>query len=94
MGKKKSTFKTLLYKLLGHTYWPIGSTVKFGDKEWFDKEQISVTEGDISSDQFANWLHMDKEHLELRNNFKVTKKFLISKFDCIIILINYHFIIN
>ena len=24
----------------------------------------------------------DKEHLALRNNFRVTKKFLIAKFDC------------
>ena len=38
--------------------------------------------GTISRDQFANLLHKDKEHLPLRNNFKVTKKFLITKFDC------------
>ena len=25
---------------------------------------------------------MNKEHLALRNNFRVTKKFLIAKFDC------------
>ena len=30
----------------------------------------------------ANLLHKDKEHLALRNNFRVTKKFLITKFDC------------
>ena len=36
----------------------------------------------ISRDQFANLLHKDKEHLELRNNFRMTKKFLIAKFDC------------
>ena len=30
-------------------------------------------------------LHKDKELLALRNNFRVTKKFLIAKFDCIII---------
>ena len=30
------------------------------------------------------WLKVcDKEHLALRNNFRVTKKFLITKFDCI-----------
>ena len=30
------------------------------------------------------WLNVcDKEHLVLRNNFRVTNKFLISKFDCI-----------
>ena len=34
------------------------------------------------------WLNVcDKEHLALRNNFRVTKKFLITKFDCIIVLI-------
>ena len=27
-------------------------------------------------------LRMNKEHLALRNNFRVTKKFLIAKFDC------------
>ena len=27
-------------------------------------------------------LHKNKEHLALRNNFRVTKKFLITKFDC------------
>ena len=32
-------------------------------------------------DQFANLLHKEKEHLALRNNFRVTKKFLIAKFD-------------
>ena len=26
---------------------------------------------------------MNKEHLALRNNFRVTKQFLITKFDCI-----------
>ena len=31
----------------------------------------------------ANLLHKDKELLALRNNFRVTKKFLIAKFDCI-----------
>ena len=29
-------------------------------------------------------LHKDKELLALRNNFRVTKKFLIAKFDCTI----------
>ena len=31
----------------------------------------------------VNLLHKDKEHLALRNNFRLTKKFLITKFDCI-----------
>ena len=31
-------------------------------------------------------LHKDKEHLTLRNNFRVTKKFLITKFDCTYVL--------
>ena len=53
------------------------TTVKLGDKEHFDKEQIGVKE------PFSvNLLHKDKEHLALRNNFRVTKKFLITKFDC------------
>ena len=30
---------------------------------------------------------MNKEHLALRNNFRVTKKFLIAKFDCILLKI-------
>ena len=30
----------------------------------------------------VNLLHKDKEHLVLMNNFRVTKKFLITKFDC------------
>ena len=29
-----------------------------------------------------NLLHKYKEHLALRNNFRATKKFLITKFDC------------
>ena len=31
----------------------------------------------------VNLLHRDKENLALRNNFRVTNKFLITKFDCI-----------
>ena len=53
------------------------NTVKLGDKERFDKEKIGV-KGPI-----CHLLHKDKEHLALRNNFSVTKKFLITKFDCI-----------
>ena len=30
----------------------------------------------------ANLLHKDKEHLVLRDNFRVTKKFLTTEFDC------------
>ena len=30
----------------------------------------------------VNLLCKDKEHLALRNNFRVTEKFLITKFDC------------
>ena len=32
--------------------------------------------------QIVNLLHKDKEHLALRNNSRVTKKFLITKLDC------------
>ena len=31
----------------------------------------------------ATLLYKDKEHLALKDNFRVTKKFLIAKFDCI-----------
>ena len=51
-------------------------TVKLGDKESFDEEQIGVKE------PIVNLLCKDKEHLALRNNIRVTKKFLIIKFDC------------
>ena len=37
----------------------------------------------MSCDQFASLPHKDKDHLELRTNFRVTKKFLITMFDCI-----------
>ena len=63
-----STFQFILVRVLNHC------TVKLGDKEWFDK-------GAISRDQSPNLLQEDKEHFALRNNFRVTKKFLITKFD-------------
>ena len=49
--------------------------------ERFDKEQIGVKEPFLVT--CANLLQKDKEHLALRNNFRVTIKFLITKFDCI-----------
>ena len=55
------------------------NTVELGDKELSDKEQIGVKEPFSVTDL----LHKDKEHLALRNNFRETKKFLITKFDCI-----------
>ena len=42
-----------------------------------NKEQISIKE------QICQLLDEDKELFALRNNFRVTKKFLIAKFDCI-----------
>ena len=45
-------------------------TVKLGDKERFDKEQSGVKE----PFPMTNLLYKDKEHLALRNNFRVTKK--------------------
>ena len=57
------------------------NTVKLGDKERFDKEKL------VLRNHFpwpiCHLLHKDKEHLALSNNFSVTKKFLITKFDCI-----------
>ena len=37
--------------------------------------------------QICHLLHKEKKLLALRNNFRMTKKFLIAKFDCIRILI-------
>ena len=51
------------------------STVKLGDKEWFEKEQIGVKKPFPTT----NLLH--KDHLALRNNFRVTKEF-----DCTFII--------
>ena len=48
--------------------------------ERFDKEQIGVKEPFLVT--CANLLQKDKEHLALRDNLRVTKKFLITKFDC------------
>jgi len=54
-------------------------TVKLGNKERFDKEQIGIKE----PFPVTNLLHKDKELLALRNNFRATKKFFIAKFDYI-----------
>ena len=58
----------------------IPNTVKLGVKERFDKEQIGVKEP--LPVKIVNLLQKDKEHLALRNNFRVSKKFLTTKFDC------------
>jgi hypothetical protein len=58
------------------------STIKLGDKERFDKEQIGVKEPFSVTNLPIYFIDKDKEHLELRNNFRATKKFLITKFDC------------
>ena len=53
------------------------NTVKLGDKERFDKEQIGVKELFTDYQLFYSTINVlfDKE-------FLVTKKFLITKFDC------------
>ena len=56
-------------------------TVKLGNKERFDKEQIGIKKPFPVTN--LNLLHKDKDLLALRNNFRATKKFLIAKFDCI-----------
>ena len=38
----------------------------------------------------VNLLHRDNEHLALRNNFRATKMFLITKFDCAILFSIYN----
>ena len=56
------------------------------DKERFDKEQIGVKEPfPVNKCQLP---YKNKEHLALRNNFRVTKKFLIAKFECILSIIS------
>ena len=59
------------------------TTVKLCNKERFDKEQIGIKEPFPVT--ICHSLHKDKELLALRDNFRATKKFLIAKFDCIII---------
>ena len=59
---------------MGHNSKNLICTVKLGDKERFDKEQIGVKEP-------FPVLHKDKKLFALRNNFRVTKKFFIAKFD-------------
>ena len=60
-------------------------TVKLGDKERIDKEQIGVKEPFPMTNLLFYFIRPDKEHLMLRNNFRVTKKFLIANFDCTIL---------
>jgi hypothetical protein len=57
-------------------------TVQLGDKERFDKEQIGVKEPFPMTNLPIYFIRILKEHLALANNFRVTKKFLITKFDC------------
>ena len=60
-------------------------TVKLGNKERFDKEQIGIKEPfPMTNLPFTSFIRPDKELLALRNNFRATKKFLIAKFDCTI----------
>ena len=59
----------------------ISSTVKLGNKERLDTEQPGNSEPFPVTNLPVYVLHKDKEHLALRNNFAVTKKFLITKFD-------------
>ena len=62
---------------LGDRKWYL-NTVKLGNKERFDKEKIGTKEPfPVTNLPF-------KELLALRNNFRATKKFLITKFDCTI----------
>ena len=55
-------------------------TVKLGEKELFDKEQIGVKDPFPVTNLPIYFIR--KEHLALRNNFRVTKKFNMTKFDC------------
>ena len=51
------------------------NTVKLGNKERFVKELIGIKEP-------FPWPICHLPHLALRNNSRVTKNFLIAKFDC------------
>ena len=57
----------------------MNSTVKLGDKGWFNKEQIGFNEPFPAT--ICHLLSQDKEHFVLMNNSRVTKKFLTTKFD-------------
>ena len=85
---KKIIFKNELNFLSARQQFISGDTVKLGDKKCFDKEQIGV-KGPFSVTNCQSILHKGKEHLALRNNLRVTKKFLINKFDSIEISFNY-----
>ena len=57
-------------KLNGQAVTQKQTTVKLGDKERFVKEQICVFKEPFS---VTNLLHKDKEHLALKNKFRMTK---------------------
>ena len=71
-------YRELCYFVIKTFFWKVVN-VKLVDKERFDKEQIGVKEP-IPMTNFP--IYLDKEHLSLRNNFRVTRKFLITMFDC------------
>jgi hypothetical protein len=58
----------------------IGSTVKLGFKELFNKEQIGNSEP-FSVTNLPVYL-INSEQMALVNNFAMAKKFLNAKFDC------------
>ena len=72
--------KRVLTTYLTHKVTYLINTVKLGNKEQFDKEQIGIKEP-FPVTNFPFTLK-DKELLALRNNFRATKKFLNAKFDC------------
>ena len=51
------------------------NTVKLGNKERFDKEQIGVKEPFLET-------NLPIYFIRIRNNFRVIKKFLVTWFDC------------
>ena len=73
---------------------PLGSwkhnTVKLGDKERLDKEQIGILRNQFKR-PICHLINKDKELLALRNNFRASKKFLIAKVDCTVIIIRLNY---
>lgn len=52
-------------------------------KNWFQKNNQFFLDSSLGIPYIVLWFNVcNKELLALRNNFRVTKKFLIAKFDC------------
>ena len=75
----------LAIKMLTFTPVRNSNTVKLGNKELFDKEQIGIKEPFPVTNLPVYFIRI--RNLALRNNFWVTKKFIITKFDGTVIYV-------